>query len=504
MVQKKQFPFYVFLFSIYPALALLATNIAEVDIRVVSRPLFASLILASLLFVIMRLILKNWQQAALITAVILVFFFSYGHVYDLVRQISFALARHRYIIPIYVVLFGILLWYAIKKVKDVHGIAVVMNIVSIALLIFPIYKIISFAISNAHQEQSISEKSDLVQLTPPSAMPDVYYIVLDTYMREDALLRDMDFDNSSFINGLEGMGFYVADCSRSNYSYTLGSMTSALNLAYLSDLNLENLKNPWILLKQSQTRRQLEEIGYRTVAFETSYEWSRLDDADILLGIGRDPANLQTLYPFEVMFLKTTAFLMPLDLNLKILSNGAGDGMFEYQYHIDLELFILNELPKIPKIPGPKFVFVHILIPHVPYVFDPQGEIRTDSGFYSGKLATAIDEEYLMTGYNGEIEFINAQMLNVFNIIIKESSAPPIIIMHGDHGLRDDNRLQILNAYYLPGDGNLNLYPSITPVNSFRIMFNTYFGTNYDILPDLGYHGEPLMLIPETAPECQK
>ena len=318
MLQKKQFPFYVFLFSIYPVLALLATNIAEVNIRVVFRPLFASLILASLLFVIMRLILKNWQQGALIATVILVCFFSYGHVYNLVRQISFALARHRYLIPIYVILFGILLWYTSKKVKDVASITIVINIVSIALLIFPAYRIISFTISNVYQEQSISEKSDLVQLTLPSPLPDVYYIVLDTYMREDALLRDMNFDNSEFISQLETMGFYVADCSRSNYSYTLASMTSALNMAYMSDLNLDNPKKPWLLLKQSKTRRQLEEIGYRTVAFETSYEWSRLDDADILLGIGRDPANLQTLYPFEVMFLKTTALLIPLDLNLKI------------------------------------------------------------------------------------------------------------------------------------------------------------------------------------------
>jgi len=95
LLVKKQNSFYVFLFSIYPALALLATNIAEVAIRVVFRPLFLSLILASLLFVIMRLILKNWQQGALITTEILVFFFSYGHVYNFVRQISFALAcRH--------------------------------------------------------------------------------------------------------------------------------------------------------------------------------------------------------------------------------------------------------------------------------------------------------------------------------------------------------------------------------------------------------------------------
>ena len=31
------------------------------------------------------------------------------------------------------------------------------------------------------------------------------------------------------------------------------------------------------------------------------------------------------------------------------------------------------------------------------------------------------------------------------------------------------------------------LYPSITPVNSFRLVFNHYFGTNFDMLADESY-----------------
>jgi hypothetical protein len=45
----------------------------------------------------------------------------------------------------------------------------------------------------------------------------------------------------------------------------------------------------------------------------------------------------------------------------------------------------------------------------------------------------------------------------------------------------------ILNAYYLPGTGQAGLYPSITPVNSFRVVFNAYFGTDLPILPDRSY-----------------
>ena len=506
MLQKKQFPFYVFLFSIYPALALLATNIAEVDIRVVSRPLFASLILASLLFVITRLILKNWQQGALITTVILVFFFSYGHVYNFVRQISFALARHRYLIPIYVILFGILLWYTSKKVKDVQGIVIVMNIVSIALLIFPVYRIISFTISNAYQEQSISEKSDLVQLTPPSSLPDVYYIILDEYTRNDALQQDMYFDNSAFTNELEEMGFYIADCSMSNYGYTLASLTSALNMDYLQNLNVEDGDNPWVLLKQSQTRRQLEEIGYRTVAFETGYDWSKLEDADILLRSNSGLNYLQTIYPFELIFLRTTALLIPINLDLRILKAGdtAGNTIrpLEFTYHINNVKYLLKELPNVPTIVGPKFVFVHILVPHRSYIFDPEGNIQTDPGLYEGPDWTAINYEYLRKGYTESIQFINNQMLEIIKLILERSETTPIIIMQGDHGLRDDNRNQILNTYYFPGQDYSDLYPNITPVNSFRIVFNKYYKTDYPILDDQSFAGYTLEPIYETAPAC--
>lgn len=47
-------------------------------------------------------------------------------------------------------------------------------------------------------------------------------------------------------------------------------------------------------------------------------------------------------------------------------------------------------------------------------------------------------------------------------------------------------RLSILNAYYLPGRENA-YYKAITPVNTFRVIFNQYFGTKLSILPDRSF-----------------
>jgi len=103
---------------------------------------------------------------------------------------------------------------------------------------------------------------------------------------------------------------------------------------------------------------------------------------------------------------------------------------------VNRQLFILDQLPKIPSISGPKFVFVHILIPPVPRVFGPQGEILTDTGFYGGEKAEAINEDYFRKGYVGEIEFLINRMLDIVEAILAISTTPPIIIIQGDTGCK--------------------------------------------------------------------
>lgn len=48
-------------------------------------------------------------------------------------------------------------------------------------------------------------------------------------------------------------------------------------------------------------------------------------------------------------------------------------------------------------------------------------------------------------------------------------------------------KMGVLNAYYLPNVEKSLLYPSITPVNTFRLVFNLYFNTNFELLPDKSF-----------------
>jgi hypothetical protein len=506
-----RFPLAPFAIAIFPILAMLANNAKEVSLSVALRPLAVSLILALLLLVLFRLVFRRWDKAALVTAFLLVIFYSYGHIYSLLEQHSiagFSLGRHRYLLLLYALVLLVGLWAIIFKLKNYPQALFVTNVVSLALLVMPVAQLSIFTIQSNQQQRQAAQAAGMLDpaLKPAlQPLPDVYYIVLDSHTRADALLEDYQLDNSGFLDQLRALGFYIADCSRSNYDYTQGSMAAAMNMDYITELGpyLKELNSDdiWILLKQSRVRKLLENAGYKTVAFDTGYEWSRLEDADIYLSLGSESYSMQRVNPFEAMLIRSTALLVLTDSQNQKLRSQFQEVNFPYSYHVNGQNFILEQLPQISKDPDPTFAFVHLLIPHVPFVFNADGSIVTDPLFYNGKSGWPVDDEHLVRGYTNQVEYVDRSILEIVKTILAQSKTPPIIVIHGDHGLLEANRYKILNAYYLPGDGAESLYQTITPVNSFRIIFDKFFGENFPLLPDISYNQSD-QPVPETSPAC--
>jgi hypothetical protein len=507
----KRFPFHSLLAAAYPVLALYAVNILEVALQVVARPLTVAVVSAGILLAVFFWIFKDWNKAGLLTSFILVLFFSYGHLYEFLEQTPVAgihLGRHRYLLPAIAAVFGAGLWFLLWRSRKLPNAINALNFASFILIIFPAYQIGTFFVRQAFigpEAPLISEKPTSAALQKPKEAPDIYYIILDAYTRGDALQADFGFDNSGFLNELQAMGFFVANCSRSNYGFTQASLTSTLNLDYLPAIqesltDTDDEDDLWGLLKHSRVRSSLEEVGYQTVAFETGYEWSRISDAAFYLEFTTDSLALRSVNPFEALLIKTTLGLALADSQTKFLSSTFETVNYPYSDHINRQRFILNRLREIPDFPGNKFVFVHLLVPHNPFVFAPDGTLLTDPGFFGGKASGPINDNYRTLGYSYQVQFINNQILEIVHTIIDQSSTPPVIILQGDHGLRAENRFKILNAYYLAGESNHHLYPSISPVNSFRVIFNQFFGSEYTLLPDHSIKDDGL--IPETSPDC--
>src|SRR5918996_1499607 len=84
------FPLHPFVFAIYPILALLAFNISQVGFSSGLRPLLCSVFVAGFLTLAFYAIFRDWKRAALISTILLLLFYSYGHVYLLLKGIKLA------------------------------------------------------------------------------------------------------------------------------------------------------------------------------------------------------------------------------------------------------------------------------------------------------------------------------------------------------------------------------------------------------------------------------
>jgi hypothetical protein len=142
-------------------------------------------------------------------------------------------------------------------------------------------------------------------------------------------------------------------------------------------------------------------------------------------------------------------------------------------------------------------VFVHIVSPHRPYLFDPEGNLPAQAGpFTFEDSAPADDVAQEFTEYRDQLLFINDQIIKAIDAILAQEDTDPILIIQSDTGpafgfdwTRPDptnleTKASILNAYRLPGSCQEHLYPEISPVNTFRILFNCVFGGDYPLLED--------------------
>ena len=324
--------------------------------------------------------------------------------------------------------------------------------------------------------------------------PDIYYIILDGYGRSDILDSLYHLDNSSFYSFLTRKGFYIADQSHTNYIQTPLSLASSLNSMYLDPLASEvgdqsgNKAPLAAMIEDNRLFRQLHDRRYAVVTFSTGFDLTDIKTSDVYLS---PPGALDA---FQNAFLSTTP--LPLFLDLPFLKS-------QYQLHRESILYNLDHLGDLTNISGPKMVFCHILAPHPPFVFGANGEqVQPVGGFDlsdgSSYVARTSQSDYA-EGYRNQLIFVTARVELMISQLLARSPTPPVIIIQGDHGpgSRLDwasaqntylpERLSILNAYYFPDQDYSLLYPSITPVNSFRVVLSQYFGLNLQLLPDHSY-----------------
>ena len=227
----QRLPLHPLLFAVYPILALLAFNETELNFSDGIRSLLISLIAAVVLFLIARWFFHHSMKGALLSTALLILFYSYGHIYNLLSGITIAglnLFRHRTLIPLWLVLAVLIVWWVSRSSKQPVTLTYVLNMIGLFLLILPIFQMISFFAQSRVSDANAENGPATLDLKVGDNPPDIYYIILDGYGRSDVLKR-YGYDNSPFLNSLRDLGFVVAECAQSNYAQTKLSVSSSLN-----------------------------------------------------------------------------------------------------------------------------------------------------------------------------------------------------------------------------------------------------------------------------------
>jgi len=500
-VLKKLWVIHPFLLAIFPILFLFAYNIDEVPANALLLPILAVITLTLILLLSLRLITKNYNKVAIITSSFVILFFSYGHVRDLIWS-HLELPQGRWVVTLicallWAFIFITVTFLVIKSRRDFSTSTRLLNIVAITLVAISlinigIYEVKSFNLSS----EATNGSPTSLDLEDSHSLPDIYYIILDAYARADTLMEFWDYDNSEFIDYLTNKGFYVASKSRSNYSYTTLSLPSSLNMQYIDYPTGEVTGQKGAVLTRmiadSEVSRFLKNKGYRYIFM-----------SEVGIG-GKDVGKYAEVLQYEGLFgirfanfarsLIETSALQPFAPYLGLYAK------LDALYAAD-SLYTIETLSDMPHIREPKFVFVHFILPHGPFIFDRDGNLTLFKPSILGEQDPALQEHL---GYLEQLIFINKKFEAVVDELLSKSEVPPVIILQADHGphwvplqggreLTEETivneRMKILNAYFLPDNDKQLLYESITPVNSFRIVFNLYFDTDYELLKDESYHG---------------
>ena len=498
---KKQVVVHPLLFSLYPIILLYSTNFGLVEFPDVIGTALATVCLSVLFWWVVTHFISDYKRAGLIvTAVIIVIFSFEAFCQQLLKEF-----QGNFLGDLAVIIFWALLAVGIVFVLSArhltnqltYSMNILGTLLCCILLMIPAAQRYRTAQARALLPDRQVWDADAHVAPQNVDQRDIYYVVLDGYGRADVLQQEYGFQSPGLVEFLERRGFVVAKKSMANYPFTVVSMASSLNFSYLQDMVGDRLSSHQDyrfireLLRDSRVLRFLRSAGYSVVTVHGTNRSLNLGDRDVEIGGWWQPSIFGTrvwgMTPFPWLMRK------------------AGWPIF-YDLHRMRILEAFEKLSEAADLPGPKFVYSHIFVGHPPFVFGPKGEeVNWDTGYgwHDGDSlmdAAGASRQQYVTAYRDQVKYLNGKIKAAVDSILERSSVPPVMIIQGDHGpgsrlsvksLDGTNvkeRFSILNAYHLPGAESELLYDTISPVNTFRIVLNEYFGTSYPILEDKSYY----------------
>jgi hypothetical protein len=325
-------------------------------------------------------------------------------------------------------------------------------------------------------------------------LPDIYVVLLDGHPRWDTMANVFGLDPEPFLADMASLGFDVARHSHSNYDVTALTLASMFGMRQVADLpQVADPPNSPAgqyralsrAINQGPAFDALRAQGFEVISIASDFSDVATYNADRLLDSGQltefeysvlQAGSLKTLFPES-----QSAFLMG-----------------QHRDRIEASFASLVDLASAPA-DHPRFVFAHILAPHPPIAYGPDGEPRTGwpcipaacSIFYGGE---AYGDERAVP-IRDQVAYIDKVVAATARKVLAASHAPPVIIFMSDHGIRWDpaDRAEMLRSFFVANTpGRPDLFPDdVSPVNLIPRLLNAYADAGLPFASEESYWERP-------------
>lgn len=491
-----------------------------------------TVLLANLIFLIIWLFtgFRSSNRSYFATATFMLFFLNF-HVFYKFKLIS----EHVSLYFIFLVVFVTSAYY-LSKMQNFRKIFI--SILLMGSLVVGIEAIVSTPLfkeiglegimpSNAGARVEVNSEVNSNEFTTyagkPKHSPNVYFIIVDSILRNDAFKRyydsnDKDYDE--FLSYARENGFFVVKNAYSNYPVTGTSIPSTLNMDFIiwdKNKGPETIKNRAPRNYNAHTSLRGKNIvnsAFKARGYKIYHTSNGFLPVSACAGYEDKCIKKKGNYFFtqqELSLIKMTPISFILDKIAVNYSHTTPDDIIP-DFRDDTIIFYHSFQPRdipnyIPTEDKPFFWFIHTMGMHN-LAFGKNCQYQHPVEIYGRNPMPKCPKtlyrgcgEYI--SYREQLSCMLTQLKYAIDEIIRRDPEG-IIIVQGDHGSSINNDFRkrpadqwtekdihevfsILNIIRCPKECQAMLYDDMTPVNTFRVIFSYLDGKKYDLLPDVSY-----------------
>ena len=479
-------PFYLFLIPFFFILQTYQENLGLISVKTAGLYLARYLLMSVFVYAVIY-VFSNPVKTKIITALFMLFFFFFTGLHQLLKiysPIPF-FGTYTFVLPFSILLVFLAYFYVQRSARRFERFSVSLNVLFTVYIILDLALILYKSSAPEKQHLSVNQFPEYEQAATcdTCVKPDIYFLLFDGYAGSQSLKEKYRFDND-IDEYLIGKGFEIQTESHSNYNYTGFSLSSILNMSYI-----KNFKNPKAatardyvaceaLIKNNRVTAYLRRSGYDILNFS-------------IFDLQNQPALVEQYFSPESEELITdkTFFDRVNDdigwhfytrLNLPVNQNNP------FLKHIKNNALFISHLKtaSAKKTKAPRFIYTHLLLPHSPFFFDPNGNPRDRNVIFTEK------DYNTPSSYLQYVQYTNRILKDLIDTIV-ENNPKAVIVLMGDHGYRLESteilprhHFSILNAVYYPDKDYRLLYDEVSGCNQFRVVLNKLFHQNFPLLKD--------------------